>query len=100
MILYNVTLNVREDIHEEWLNWMKETHIPNVLKTKCFSESRIYRVLTPEPEKGVNYSVQYYANNIEDFERYQIEHAALIQTEHSEKYNGKFTIFRSIMERV
>jgi hypothetical protein len=57
-------------------------------------------MLSPEPEEGVNYSVQYFAKNIEDFERYQIEHAALIHTEHTDKYGGKFTIFRSVMENV
>jgi hypothetical protein len=100
MILYNVTINVLENIHEEWLKWMKEIHIPRIINTKCFRESKIYRVLSPEPEEGVSYSVQYYTNSIEEFERFQIEHAAIIHTEHTEKYGGKFTIFRSVMEKV
>jgi hypothetical protein len=27
MILYNVTVNIDHDIHEEWLNWMRSNHV-------------------------------------------------------------------------
>ena len=36
MYIYNVTVNVSDDVHIEWLKWMKETHIPDVMKTGCF----------------------------------------------------------------
>ncbi|MEO8448027.1 MAG: DUF4286 family protein, partial [bacterium] len=28
MILYNVTVNVDDSVHDEWLEWMKTIHIP------------------------------------------------------------------------
>ena len=33
MIIYNVTMNVESDIHDEWLNWMRNTHIPKYFAT-------------------------------------------------------------------
>jgi hypothetical protein len=33
MILYNVTVSVDPEIHDEWLAWMKSKHIPDVLAT-------------------------------------------------------------------
>ena len=36
MILYNVTIKVDHDIHDEWMEWMKQTHIPQVLETGLF----------------------------------------------------------------
>ena len=33
MILYNVTVNIDTDVEEDWIEWMKETHIPEVMKT-------------------------------------------------------------------
>ena len=33
MIIYNVTSNIDESIHDEWLNWMRQEHIPQVLGT-------------------------------------------------------------------
>gem|GEM_PF-5619184 len=29
-ILYNVTINIDHNTSEEWLQWMKSTHIPDV----------------------------------------------------------------------
>ena len=56
MIIYNVTLNVDNDVHTEWLEWMKHTHIPDVMATGMFLDSRICRVLA-EDEGGITYAV-------------------------------------------
>ncbi len=100
MIIYNVTINIDDEIHDEWLEWITTKHIQDVMKTGCFTDSRIFRVLTPEPEEGESYVIQYFSKNIEDYERYQIEHAALLQSEHNEKYKDKVTSFRTVMEQV
>ena len=36
MIIYNVTVNVDEDVLSQWLRWMSENHIPDVMKTGLF----------------------------------------------------------------
>ena len=58
MILYNVTVNIDNDVREEWLQWMKETHIPEMMDTGLFLESRLSRILAEE-EGGSSYEVQY-----------------------------------------
>ena len=52
MILYNVTVSIDARIHEEWLDWMKTKHVPGVMATGCFIESRLSRVHGDE-EGGV-----------------------------------------------
>ena len=100
MIIYSVTINVDEDIHDLWLGWMTSEHLPNVIATGCFIDYRMFRLLSPEAEEGETYVVQYHCNNVEDYERYQIKHAAILQNEHKEKFGGKFTAFRTLMEEV
>ena len=56
--------------------------------------------MEPEEGDGETYVMQYYAPTLEDYERYQISHAAILQAEHKEKFKGKFTAFRSLMEEV
>jgi hypothetical protein len=48
MLLYNVTVGVDKDIETEWLEWMKEKHIPDVMKTGMFESSKIYKVLNDQ----------------------------------------------------
>ena len=66
MFVYNVTVNIDNDVAAEWLQWMQKVHIPDVLSTGCFLENRIFRVLADEDSGGKKYSVQYYFQTMED----------------------------------
>lgn len=99
MIIYNVTVNIDNDVREEWLQWMKEKHIPDVLATGLFTENRIFRVLVEE-ENGTTYSIQYSCHTMQDYETYRDQHAPRLQKEHTEKYSGKFAAFRTLLEMV
>ena len=44
MFIYNITINISEDAHQLWLEWMKGTHIKDVMKTGCFIENKILKL--------------------------------------------------------
>jgi hypothetical protein len=99
MIVYNVTVKVNPEIHDEWLAWMKETHIPDVMATGLFTTYRMMRVIVNEDD-GETYSIQYLAESMADVHRYQVNHAPDLQQEHAEKYDGKFVAFRTLLEEI
>ena len=99
MILYNVTINIDSNVHDEWLKWMKEVHIPDVLATGMFVESKIARILAEE-EGGKAYSIQYFAEIWKTTTGYQKEFAPKLQADHQDKYNGKFGAFRTLLHIV
>ena len=68
MIIYNVTVNVDEDVLSQWLKWMSEKHIPDVMKTGLFKECKLSKILAEEAG-GRSYSVQYLLENWEDYYR-------------------------------
>ena len=96
MILYNVTVSIDETVHEDWLKWMKEKHIPDVMNTGCFIESRISRV-HGEEEGGLTFAIGYLCEDESAFERYQNEYAEALQREHMDRYNGRFAAFRTLL---
>ena len=96
-IIYNVTVNIDDSVHEEWLQWMKEKHIPDVMKTGCFLDNRICRILVDE-ESGTSYSIQYTCESMNKLKEYQEKHAPRLQKEHSERYKDKFVAFRTLLE--
>ena len=98
MILYSVTVNIEEGVHDEWLHWMKTEHIPDVLNTGLFVDNKILKLLTEVGNGGVTYSFQYYLRSIEDYETYQNEHAPRLQAEHARRYHDKFVAFRTLLE--
>ncbi len=99
MILYNVTVKIETDTHDEWLQWMKNVHIPDVLATGYFTENKLCKLLIDE-EDGVTYSIQYFCKDMKTLHEYNVKHAPRLQQEHQEKYDGKFVAFRTLMEVV
>lgn len=97
MFIYNVTVNVADDAHVSWLKWMRESHIPDVMKTGCFIDSQMVKVLYVNDE-GHTYSVQYKFLDMSDIERYQKEFAPKLQAEHKEKFGEKTTAFRTLLQ--
>jgi hypothetical protein len=100
MIIYNVTVNIDHDVHDEWLKWMREVHIPDVMRTNLFTDHRMLKVLGDEESGGVTYSVQYTCRNMDDFKQYEKNFAPTIREEHSRKYKDKFVSFRTLLELV
>ena len=58
MILYNITVNIDKTSETEWLQWMKEVHMLEVMATGMFVESKIFMVLNEELNSGTSYSIQ------------------------------------------
>lgn len=97
MIIYNVTVNVDESIIDNWLKWMKESHIPEVMETGVFIRSQMNRVIT-QGDDGYTYAIAYTCRSMEDLHKYQIKFAAQIQEKHIARYGKKAVAFRTIME--
>jgi hypothetical protein len=96
MILYNVTVSIDPEISDEWLQWMRSNHIPDVMATNCFKESRISRI-QGEEEGGVTYSIMYLCASEELMNEYQNVHAPALQKDHADKYSGRFAAFRTFL---
>lgn len=99
MILYNVTVNIDDSVRDEWVHWMKTKHIPDVLATGCFIENKMFKLLVEE-EQGTSYSMQYFANSLEDVQRYLDDFAPALRAEFNERYKDKFVAFRTLLEKV
>lgn len=99
MYIYNITINIQEDIHEKWLEWMKNEHIPEMMATGKFSKALMSRVMVEEEMGGLTYSVQYTTKNREMLQRYYEEDAARLRAK-TKPFEGKFVAFRTELEVV
>ena len=99
MYIYNVTTNIQEDVHEKWLKWMKEEHIPEMLSTGKFTKAVMTKVLVQEEMGGITYSVQYTTESKELLKQYYEEDAATLRGK-TKPFEGKFVSFRTELEVV
>jgi Domain of unknown function (DUF4286) len=85
----------------EWLEWMKQVHIPEVMNTGCFQDYKILKLITNVPDDpGINIAIQYRAISLGDYYRYRDEYAPILQKKTLEKYGENITAFRSLLEEV
>lgn len=96
MILYNVTVSIDAKVEENWLEWMRTIHIPDVMNTGCFVEARLSRV-HGEEEGGLTYAISYVATTEEMYEHYKAKHAPQLQHDHATKFGGSFAAFRTVL---
>ena len=99
MIIYNVTANIDESIHEEWLTWIKE-HIPKVLGTGKFDKATLAKVLVEEDMGGLTYSIQYRSYSREALDAYHKEDADRLTQEGLIKFSDKMLTFRTELKIV
>ncbi|MHA4893415.1 DUF4286 family protein [Pedobacter sp. PWIIR3] len=99
MLLYNVTLIIEDSVAEQWLKWMQEIHIPEVMATGLFVSSRLLKVID-SPNEGVTYCAQYVAENMDDYLSYQEKFAPALQTDLNDKFANQIVAFRTLMEYV
>ena len=100
MIIYNVTTNIHESVHDQWLKWMQEKHIPEILATKKFSTARIVKVLIEEEMGGTTYSVQYTTDSKSTLEKYYLEDAPKFRQEAIALFGDKMLAFRTELELI
>ena len=94
MFIYNVTINVDESIHTEWLSWIKP-HIKEVLNTGRFVSAKMTQVLVEEEMGGTTYSIQYTANTKADLEAYYEIDAPKLRNDGLAKFGNKMLAFRT-----
>ena len=100
MFVYNVTIKVKAQINQEWLEWLKEIHIPEVLQTGCFYNATILQLLEIDDTEGPTFAVQYNAESKAAYNQYMDKHAAALRQKSFDKWGDAFIAFRSFMQIV
>ena len=98
MILYNVSIKIEPNIKDDWIKWMKERHIPDVMNTDIFSDYKFLEITNEEAKD--TYAIQYSCKSLDDLNRYFNVFAEALQDEHQKRYINKFVAFRTIMRDI
>ncbi len=97
-LIYNVTIKIETTLAAEWLQWMQQTHIPEVIATGCFTHAVTLRLMETDEEEGLTYAVQYFAASKANYNCYIEKFAPQLRQKNFDKWGNKFIAFRSVME--
>ena len=95
-----MTVGVDKEIEQEWLQWIRDVHIPQVMETGLFKESRLFKVLHDNDDGTVSYSIQYFAESIEHVTQYLQIFATKLVGEHRQKFFNRHVAFQTLLEEV
>lgn len=100
MIVYNVTAKVDWTIHDDWVQWMLTEHIPELVKTGCFTNAKLLRLLEINEEEGPTYAAQYFAEDKAGYDRYIKDHSSTVRKKYKDKWGDHVVTFRTLMQIV
>lgn len=101
MYIYSVRINIKKEVEAEWLSWMKENHLKDVMDTGYFNSCEISKQVIPEVVPGESiYLISYSIDSIEKYNKYLAEEAPRLRNEHIEKFPGKFEASRAVFRKL
>jgi hypothetical protein len=100
MIIFNITVNISHAAEKDWLVWMKQVHIPEILATELPLEHKLLRLLTEIDNEGATYTSQFIFRTMEDFVTYQANFQPGFQQKLHDRFNGQYVSFRTLLEEL
>jgi len=97
MLLYNETIILEDTAEKEWLQFMEEQHLPDMMETDLVVSNRTLRVID-SPNEGATYCVQYIFENMIKYEQFLEKNASAIHNRLNEKFKNRFVAYRTLME--
>lgn len=99
MVEYHVVVSIQKDVESDWLQWMQDIHIPDVLHTGYFLEATLLQEYEPpNTADHTIYHVRYLCSSHQQWEDYQKVAAPALQAEHRQRYHGRFQASRSVQK--
>ncbi|MBC7410004.1 MAG: DUF4286 family protein [Arcicella sp.] len=100
MIIQNITYSINKDLEQDFLDWMQNTHVQNVMITGFPKSFKIMRLLTEVENGGATFSFQYNFDNLNSFEVFEREYFDDLNYEVDKRYTGKYVFFPSLLEEL
>lgn len=97
-IVYSVTVKPNLEIQDEYLHWLKNEHIQEVVDTGCFDDYRFYKILAENETDGFSYNIQYITTDMGRYFDYINDFAPSMRQKGREKFGDKFVAFRTVLK--
>ena len=100
MFIYNITAKVDHAIVDEWLQWQKEIHIPEIMATGFFAEHRFYKLLEHDDDEGKIFVTQFVTHSKAEYDLHLKQFATQLTKKVLDKWNDKVVSFSSLLQNV
>ena len=100
MVIYNVTSQLDSDIEAQWIQWMQDVHIPEMLATEQFTEVKILKIVDSSDSEDIRYAVQYACESLDHLQMYLDRFSAKLRQSALDAFGEKVLSFRTVLEEI
>ncbi|MFN8239057.1 MAG: DUF4286 family protein [Chitinophagales bacterium] len=98
MLIYSVHITLEQAAETEWLEYMQQKHLNDVMATDCFVSCQMLKQTDFISDNTVEYVIQYSANTMEKLQHYLDEHAMRLRQDVVIHFGSRFSAERRIYE--
>ncbi len=100
MHVYNLTIKIDNNIVDEWIQWQKKIHIPEIMATRLFCEHHFFHLLEQDESEGKTFVIQFFANTLHDYKKYIQLYATELRKKTITRWQNQFIVFRTLLQTV
>ena len=100
MVIINQTFNVEQPILKHWLDWLKNTYIPEVMASGVFTDHKTMRLLSEDPLNGETFAVQFTMPSATYISISENDLMDKYETLARKNFGDKVLFFRTVLELV
>ncbi len=98
MIINEVNISIAQDVRDSFAEWLK-VHAQDMVATGCFKDAKYFEVKDFENPAGKSckFTTHYFADSLEDLDRYLNNYAAKLRQDGIDKFGGQFNASRRLL---
>ncbi|HTN69422.1 MAG TPA: DUF4286 family protein [Dysgonamonadaceae bacterium] len=100
MVTLNTTFQVEEDVHLDFLAYLKHTYISEAKTDKLMSNARLCKVHAHIVEEGHSYSVQFTFESLDDLETWDQTMGKKLNEELLQRFTNRIMGFSTLLEEI
>ncbi|MBE7171165.1 MAG: DUF4286 family protein [Williamsia sp.] len=100
MIIYNITCKVDWSVHEEWLAWVQQKYMPDMLSIDLFYHGQLVRLLETDETDGPTYALQFYTHSLENYQHFMTGAGTALLRRQLDHWNNAVVSFGTVMQQV
>lgn len=97
MLIYNTTFRAEDDVHNNFLIWLRESYIPEVENHGLLKSPRLCRLLNYHDE-GAAYALQWEVEDSARLHRWRMDQGLRLDGELKRIFDDKVLGFSTLME--
>lgn len=98
---FSVSILVNHSVEQDWIKWMKDIHIKEIIETKCFKKAQFCKVHHETKQEGAtNYNVVFFADSQQDIIHFYDKYDKDFQKKVFDLYQQNVIFFRTELEFV